>query len=252
MSFRVCFEEEYVARTLQKSKKKDLAIIDTDGISKAVIKAAVDRGVFVYGYMNAGAIEKERSYYPAYKPLRIAKYDGWSGEYWIDPTAQEWQQHLCDLAEDIKAAGAIGLYFDNTDIYYMISRGFKDPMREVPAKAEAYKALANVINTIQNDIGMIVMPNGGDVFVRKFMCQYPGAIRTIIQEGALYEDFKKQPSAERRYLAEWMDWAKEHGAYIRGIEYCKKLSQIAEAKAYYLKHGWQGLYVSKHAHLKGD
>ena len=80
-----CFESAYVARTLAKCKKNDLAVVDTEGYELSV-KNAVSRGVWVYGYLNAGALEDGRSYYSQYKHLRIAPYDGWDGEYWIDPT----------------------------------------------------------------------------------------------------------------------------------------------------------------------
>lgn len=250
---RYCFEQDKVAKTLKATKAKGLAVIDTDGISKAVIREAVNRGVFVYGYLNAGALEDGRDYYKAYKSLRIAPYDGWPGEYWVDVTARAWQQHLCDTAEDIRATGAIGLYFDNPDIYYMVGHGFGGKaMRSAPSKDAVYKALANTINTIQNDIGLIVMPNGGEDFVKKFMRAYPGRIKTINQEGVLYEDFKAQSAAERKYRTEWCDWAKKHGAYVRGIEYVKSAAGVLKCKAYYKAHGWNGLYISKHTDLCGD
>jgi len=50
------------------------------------VRAAVKRGVWVYGYLNVGALEKERPYYPIFKHLRLAPYDGWDGEYWVDVT----------------------------------------------------------------------------------------------------------------------------------------------------------------------
>ena len=104
---------------LRGAKKNDLAVVDTEGQEDAV-REAVKRGVWVYGYLNIGALEKERPYYEKLKRLRLAPYDGWDGEYWIDPTAREWQEHILSLAKEIKAIGAIGLYLDNTDIYYEI------------------------------------------------------------------------------------------------------------------------------------
>lgn len=53
MSLKYCFEESKVLRTLSKSKPHDLAVIDTDGISIAAIKAACARGVRVCGYISA-------------------------------------------------------------------------------------------------------------------------------------------------------------------------------------------------------
>lgn len=54
MALHYCFEQSYVARTLARSKPSDLAVIDSDGISKATIQQAVSSGVMVYDYINAG------------------------------------------------------------------------------------------------------------------------------------------------------------------------------------------------------
>lgn len=134
MSLRYCFEEDYVKATLARSKKDDLAVIDTDGISTSLIKSAVNRGVHIYGYINVGALEMERSYYDKYKHLRLAKYAGWSGEYWIDPTAPEWKAHILNLGKTIKATGAIGIYFDNTDIYYEVRHLKRDMTGTCPTR----------------------------------------------------------------------------------------------------------------------
>lgn len=54
MSYVVALEKAYIKRTIAKSKPHDLAVIDTDGINTAAIKAACARGVWAYGYINAG------------------------------------------------------------------------------------------------------------------------------------------------------------------------------------------------------
>lgn len=254
MSLRYCFEQDKVKRTLNWCKKNDLAVIDTEGCESAV-KSAVKRGVWVYGYLNAGALESERSYYDTFKHLCIAKYDGWDGEYWIDPTDMAWQNHLISEAKHMKSLGVIGLYLDNTDIYYMCQEGFKEErtkmIRNAPSAQSVYNALSSVIRKI-NVLGMIVMPNGGDTFVRKFVSAYPSVIKTVNQEGVLYQDNKKQSKEDTAYYTEYLDWCKKRGMYIRGIEYTKSKTASLRCKAYYLKHGWQGLYISKHKNLEGD
>ena len=258
MGLRYCFEEEYVKETLSHSKKKDLAVIDSDGISAGTVRAAVDRGVFVYDYLNAGALERERSFYAMYKDLRLTSYDGWPGEFWVDVTSIKWKQHLVDLAKEKKKKGAIGLYIDNGDILWMAKEGFEEQdstmLRKAPSAGAVYKAMLDVITTIVMDVGLIVMPNGADLLVRKMFADGYGKalIRTITQEGCIYEDFKKQPSSEHSYRAAYMDWAKKNGLYVRGIEYVKSKTGIAACKATYLRHGWQGLYISKHKDLRGD
>ena len=255
MALRYCFEQDKVLATLNRSKPKDLAVIDTDGIDPAKIREAVDRGVFVYGYLNIGALEKERSYYTAFKSLRLAKYDGWAGEYWIDPTDPGWQDHIFEEAKKIKATGAIGVYLDNTDIYWMCKEGFRekktDMMQEAPKAEAVYSALSVMITGITT-LGLIVMPNGGDDFVRRFITQFPGVIQTINQESLFYEDFKRLPKEETAYRKAYMKWAaKRIKGKVRGIEYCKKASEIAYVKAYYAAHGWD-VYISKNKNLEGD
>ena len=251
MALRYCFEESKVILTLSASKPHDLSVIDTDGISMAAIKAACARGVWVYGYINAGSLERERNYYSKFKHLRIAKYDGWAGEYWIDPTADEWKEHIADLAKAIKKTGAIGVYLDNTDIYYM-ARGFHNPMKTPPSQEAVYHALEDIVDMIQTDVGLIVMPNGGDNFVRRFIMEHPGIIQTINQEGCVYENFKRNSAAETEYRKSYMKWAAKHiKGKVRGIEYCKKPAEIAYVKAYYAAHGWD-VYISKHKNLEGD
>lgn len=250
MALRYCFEQSYVARTLARSKAKDLAVIDTEGCEDAV-KSAVKRGVFIYGYLNAGALEKERPYYQQFKHLRLAPYNGWDGEYWIDPTDREWQQHLLSEAKRMKKMGVIGLYLDNTDIYYMVTEGFRYPLKKAPTPQAVYSALSKVILKI-NDLGMIVMPNGGDTFVRKFVRAHPSVIKTVNQEGVLYQDKKRQSKDDTEYYTDYLDWCKKKGIYIRGIEYPKTKAQAVHAQLYYKKHGWQGIYISYHKDLRGD
>lgn len=254
MALKYCFEQKYVQRTLKNCKKNDLAVIDTDGIDPAIIKNAIARGVYIYGYLNVGALEKERPYYEKLKHLRLAKYEGWSGEYWIDPTAREWQDHIISLAKQIKDTGAIGLYLDNTDIYYEIlekeiRKGYS---RDLPSAGLVYTALEYTILKI-NALGLIVMPNGGDVFLRKFMVAHPGVIKTINQEGVFYSELnKKNKSADTKYYKDWCKWAdKRIIGKARLIEYVSSKTEQARIKAYCLAKGWD-VYFSKHKNLCGD
>ena len=252
MSLRYCFESSRVPATLSACKRNDLAVVDTEGHEKAV-REAVRRGVFVYGYLNVGALEKERPYYEKLKHLRLAKYDGWSGEYWIDPTDKAWQDHVLSLAKQIKACGAIGLYLDNTDIYYEIAEKqiSKQYSRNLPTAQAVYTALSNMILKI-TALGLIVMPNGGDTFVRKFIRAHPNVIKTVNQEGVLYQDGKKQSAEDTKYYTEYLDWCRKKGIYIRGIEYPKTKAQAVHAQLYYKMHRWQGCYISWHKDLRGD
>ena len=256
MSMRICFEQDYVLKTLDKSKKSDLAIIDPDGIDPKYIREAVARGVHVYGYLNACALEKERSYYDDFKHLRIAKYASWPGEYWVDITGKGWKKHLLSEAKKMKEMGIKGLYFDNTDLYYMCLLGFRekktDLMKEAPRAWSVYETLMQTTKELVA-MGLVVMPNGGDLYVRKLINNgHKDLVKTVIQESVLYSDNKRVSREDTEYFSDYLDWCKEHGIYVRGIEYCKDLTKIANAKAYYRRRGWQAIYISKHHNLRGD
>lgn len=249
-----CFEEDYIKKTLDRCKRNDLAVVDTEGHEKAV-REAVSRGVWVYGYLNVGALEKQRPYYEKFKHLRLARYEGWDGECWIDPTDKAWQEHCISLARKIKATGAIGLYLDNTDIYYeILERQIKRQYdRNLPSAKAVYNALTNVILNIRYKVGLIVMPNGGDVFLREFMVNHPNVIDTINQEGVFYSELnKKNKSADTKYYKDWCKWAQKRiSGKVRIICYVTKKSEQAKIKAYCLAHGWD-VYFSKHKELRGD
>lgn len=256
MSLRYCFEQDYVVKTLNRSKKNDLAVIDPDRIDPKIIRSAVARGVHVYGYLNACALEKERSYYEKFKNLRIAAYDGWPGEYWVDVADKSWQEHLIFEAKKFKGMGIKGLYFDNTDLYYMCLHGFREEktkmIKPAPRGWSVYEALKDVMYELVG-MGLVVMPNGGDEFVRRLVGNgHKKLIKTVNQESVLYSDNKRVSSEDTEYFTDYLDWCKKQGFYIRGIEYCKRLDQITTAKAYYRRRGWQGIYISKHPDLRGD
>ena len=71
-----------------------------------------------------------------------------------------------------------------------------------------YKALAGVVKSIENTVGIVVMPNGGDIFVRRFVQENPGLLKAVVQEGVVYEDNKKTSSSDQKYLTNYLDWCK--------------------------------------------
>ena len=254
--FRVCFESKYVASTLNNCSKNQLAVIDTDGVNTSVIKAAVSRGVKVYGYLNAGALESERSYFSTYQHLILAEYDGWDGEYWVNVTAASWKNHLISEAKKIKATGATGIYFDNTDILYMVESGFRHNgtrmIRTAPSAGNVYKALADAVKAIQSEVGIRVMPNGGDTFVRRFVAENPGVLKEVITESVVYDGNRRTSASDCKYLTNYLNWCRNQGIYVRGIEYINTTAGAQEVLDYYEQQGWPEVYISKHKNLMGD
>ena len=126
-------------------------------------------------------------------------------------------------------------------------------LKSIPDPEKVFSALKYIVEEIVNKVGLIVMPNGADIFVRQlFLRGYGDLIKTVIQEGVLYSNFKKQNKYETDYLVEYLNWCLDNGLYVRGIEYVKSSSGIKEVKRFYSEHGYKGLYISKHKTLKGD
>lgn len=257
MAYVVCLEQDYVKRTLEKAKKNDLVVFDSSGIPQSVINKAKQKGVHLYDYINIGSVERDGPYYKKFKSIRIAKYSGWS-EYWVDVTDIRWQQHIISIAKQKKAKGAIGVYLDNTDIYWQCLSGFREGKAKtlipIPEHEKVFFALKYLVEKLVNEVGLIVMPNGGDVFVRELFKRGYGRylIRTVNQEGVLYSDFKKQSKGETNYLVRYLDWCLKQGLYVRGIEYVKTQSGISDVLEFYKKHHYQAVYISRHKDLKGD
>ena len=153
-------------------------------------------------------------------------------------------------------AGAIGLYLDNTDIYYMCQQGFKEEktkmLRSAPSAQAVYNALSSIILKI-SALGLIVMPNGGDTFVRKFITAHPRVIPTINQEGVFFKELnEKNKSSDTQYYKDYCKWVQKHiSGKVRIIEYTSSKTEQAKIKAYCLSHGWD-VYFSKHKELRGD
>ena len=139
----------------------------------------------------------------------------------------------------------------------MCKEGFKEEkskmMRSAPSADAVYKALRNVVKTIVEDVGLIVMPNGGNDFVEEMDdTGYGYLIKTVNQEGVCYTDQKATPSADKKYYTDYLKKMKKKGRYIRIIEYPKTKTQAVKAVAYAKAHGWQGIYISYHKDLRGD
>ena len=136
----------------------------------------------------------------------------------------------------------------------MVEHGFHGEhlYRDPPSQESVYKALSEVIKKIENEVGILVMPNCGDTFVRRFEKDNPGVILEVNVEGVLYEDFDRKSSKEVRYLTSYLDWCAGRGMVTRGIEYTKSSSGAEKSREYYKKHGWTSVYISRHKDLEGD
>ena len=76
----------------------DIIVIDAAYYSKADIDKLHQQGVLVYSYLNIGSLVDFRDFFLDYKHLTLGKYENWQGEYWVDVSETEWQDHILEQA----------------------------------------------------------------------------------------------------------------------------------------------------------
>ena len=105
---------------------------------------------------------------------------------------------------------------------------------------------------IQSEVGIRVMPNGGDTFVRRFVAENPGVLKEVIAESVVYDGNRRTSASDCKYLTNYLNWCRNQGIYVRGIEYINTTAGAQEVLDYYEQQGWPEVYISKHKNLMGD
>ena len=93
----------YAADQISKLSAFDLVEIDTEGgtdnYTQSDVKQLKDGGVIVVSYLNVGACETFRSYWKQCEKFKLAPYEGYPGEYWMDVTKSDYHTLLITAAE---------------------------------------------------------------------------------------------------------------------------------------------------------
>ncbi|OHB18591.1 MAG: hypothetical protein A2666_01310 [Parcubacteria group bacterium RIFCSPHIGHO2_01_FULL_47_10b] len=149
----------YAADQISKLSAFDLVEIDTEGgtdnYTQSDVKQLKDGGVIVVSYLNVGACETFRSYWKQCEKFKLAPYEGYPGEYWMDVTKSDYHTLLITAARAILDNGVQGFYLDNIDIYQEPLGGYnskqlKEGVASIVTKLRA--AFPNAIIIAQNGI----------------------------------------------------------------------------------------------------
>lgn len=144
-------------QSAQKFKNYKKIVLDISDYSKEDIAKLQRKGHVVYGYLNAGTLEKYRSYYEQYKKYSLGKCSGYDDEVWMDVTKPKWQYFVVDsLAKEMADKGVDAFYLANTDVY----SNYKEK--------KVYDGLLKIVKSLQKynkPISII----GGEDFVKKLM-----------------------------------------------------------------------------------
>ena len=221
-------------------KDYDIIVIDAQDFTRGQIQKFKNNGQKVYSYVNAGSIEKTRSYYGKYADLTLDPYENWDEEYWVDVSSEKWQDFISyDLSQKLLDKDIDGFFVDNIDIYYQYTR------------PEIYNGLCNILNNLM-DYDKPVIVNGGDVFVSEYISRN-GNIKDILtginQETVFskinfdQEKFEKNDEDTIEYFKKYVEECKSNGLDVYITEYTTDKKLIRQIKDYCKENGFH-YYIS--------
>lgn len=221
-------------------KDYDIIVIDAQDFTRGQIQKFKNNGQKVYSYINAGSIEKTRSYYGKYADLTLDPYENWDEEYWVDVSSEKWQDFISyDLSQKLLDKDIDGFFVDNIDIYYQYTR------------PEIYNGLCNILNNLM-DYDKPVIVNGGDVFVSEYISRN-GNIKDILtginQETVFskinfdQEKFEKNDEDTIEYFKKYVEECKSNGLDVYITEYTTDKKLIRQIKDYCKENGFH-YYIS--------
>lgn len=221
-------------------KDYDIIVIDAQDFTRGQIQKFKNNGQKVYSYINAGSIEKTRSYYGKYADLTLDPYENWDEEYWVDVSSEKWQDFISyDLSQKLLDKDIDGFFVDNIDIYYQYTR------------PEIYNGLCNILNNLM-DYDKPVIVNGGDVFVSEYISRN-GNIKDILtginQETVFskinfdQEKFEENDEDTIEYFKKYVEECKSNGLDVYITEYTTDKKLIRQIKDYCKENGFH-YYIS--------
>ena len=221
-------------------KDYDIIVIDAQNFTRGQIQKFKNNGQKVYSYINAGSIEKTRSYYGKYADLTLDPYENWDEEYWVDVSSEKWQDFISyDISQKLLDKDIDGFFVDNIDIYYQYPR------------PEIYNGLCNILNNLM-DYDKPVIVNGGDVFVSEYISRN-GNIKDILtginQETVFskinfdQEKFEENDEDTIEYFKKYVEECKSNGLDVYITEYTTDKKLIRQIKDYCKENGFH-YYIS--------
>lgn len=151
-----------------------LLAIEPEDYTKAEVAALKAKGATVIGYLSAGSVSDERSYYKTLKDHTLDPLPDWPHEKYLDLRRTAVRDWCVARAKEIKAEGFDGWWIDNLDVY------------EEYKSSAMYEAVGSILTKIKA-LGGYVMVNGGMEYLQKAMDADsghagPGNIDGVTQE----------------------------------------------------------------------
>ena len=133
-----------------------LLAIEPEDYTKAEVAALKAKGAVLLGYLSAGSVSDERTYYRKLEPYTLNPLPDWRHERYLDLRRTAVRDWCVSRAKEIKAQGFDGWWIDNLDVY------------EEYKSSAMYEAVGSVLTKVRA-LGGYVMVNGGMEYLQKAM-----------------------------------------------------------------------------------
>lgn len=209
-------------------------VIDAQYVSREDIAAFRAQGHTVYSYINVGALERFRSYYPDHSDLAIGPYEHWE-EVWIDAADPAWQTFLLQtLAPRLLAKGIDGFFADNCDVY------------SYDAREAVLDGLTAILKGLRAN-GTPVILNGGDAYLDAY-CESGGDpldVASGVNQESVFTSidwdsgtFGRADEASREYFKDYVNRCAARGLAVYLLEYTTDAELAGEIEAYCRQNGF--------------
>lgn len=223
-------------KDVEKLNEYRTIVIDAQGYSAKTIKKLRKTGHTVYSYINLGSVENYRDYYKDYEDVTLDVYENWEDERWVDVSQKKWQDFISGtLAKKLVKKGIDGFFVDNVDVYYMYTND------------EIFNGVTNILKGFKS-IGMDVVINGGDTYVREYIKRHGklGKILNAVAQESVFTSidwdnnnaFIEQDEGDNKYSKSYINLVSKHGGNIYLIEYSKDKKMIDKINKYCKKKGF--------------
>lgn len=239
---------------IHKIEKYHNVCIDIDEFESSDISYLNNKNINVYAYLSIGSLETYRDYYEEFKDYCFYDYENWPDEKWIDISQESWKEHLYREARRFKNLGAIGLFMDNFDVYYIASEEYEGD--KVNAE-EIYTSCIEILNRLFTlDLSLII--NSGSTLLERINEENPSLLDKIdcyTQECVFsnikdydHDIFTVQDKDTRDYYQSVISFMKEHSDILL-LEYTKDYKVIDKIVKYCHSFNYH-YYISKTVDLK--
>ncbi len=199
---------------MEKLNDYQIVVIEPEEFTSEEIAKLHEKNKTVYAYLNIGAIENYRSYYPEFKNNTLGEYENWQDEFWIDVSAENWQNYIKEkLAPKYINMGFDGFFLDNTDVYYHYQTD------------DIFYGLCDILRTLKK-YNTTLLINGGDVFVERCITENLSKLFDGINQETVFTSidfdnatYSAQVETETAYFKDYLNRVKALKLKVYLLEY---------------------------------